>query len=60
MLNVTFAMENLKIMKKKPVRDHDDRIGKFRGACHNKFNINYYTNRYLPVVFHNLRVMILT
>ena len=38
-----------------PVRDHDHRTGKFRGACHNKCNINYYTNRYLPVVFHNLR-----
>jgi hypothetical protein len=37
------------------VRDHDHRTGKFRGACHNKCNINYYTNRYLPVVFHNLR-----
>ena len=39
----------------KTVRDHDHRTGKFRGACHNKCTINYYTNRYLPVVFHNLR-----
>ena len=27
----------------------------FWGAAHNVCNINYFTNRYLPVVFHNLR-----
>lgn len=37
------------------VRDHDHRTGKYRGAAHNKCNINYYANRYLPVVMHNLR-----
>ena len=37
------------------VRDHDHRTGKFRGASLKQCNINYYTNRYLPVVFHNLR-----
>ena len=37
------------------VRDHDHRTGKYRGAAHNKCNINYFNNRYLPVVFHNLR-----
>ena len=37
------------------VRDHDHRTGKYRGAAHNKCNINYYSNRYLPVVMHNLR-----
>ena len=36
-------------------RDHDHRTGKFRGATHQKCNINYFNNRYLPVVFHNLR-----
>ena len=41
--------------KNSKVRDHCHRTGKFRGACHNKCNINYYSNRYLPVVFHNLR-----
>ena len=37
------------------VRDHCHRAGKYRGAAHNACNINYFTNRYLPVVFHNLR-----
>ena len=37
------------------VRDHDHRIGKFRGASHNNCNITYFSNRFLPVVFHNLR-----
>ena len=41
--------------KEKKVRDHDHRTGKYRGAAHEKCNINYYNNRYLPVVFHNLR-----
>jgi hypothetical protein len=37
------------------VRDHDHRTGNYRGAAHNCCNINYFNNRYLPVVFHNLR-----
>jgi len=37
------------------VRDHCHRTGKYRGPCHNNCNINYFTNRFLPVVFHNLR-----
>ena len=41
--------------KDKRCRDHDHRTGQFRGATHQKCNINYFCNRYLPVVFHNLR-----
>ena len=37
------------------VRDHDHRTGKYRGATHSKCNINYFCNRYLPIVAHNLR-----
>jgi hypothetical protein len=38
------------------VRDHDHLTGKYRGACHNKCNINYNLKNYrIPVVFHNLR-----
>ena len=36
-------------------RDHCHRIGKNRGATHQKRNINYFCNRYTPVNFHNLR-----
>ena len=37
------------------VRDRDHRTGRYRGAAHNKCNINYFANRYLPVVMHNLK-----
>jgi hypothetical protein len=36
-------------------RDHDHRTGKYRWATHQKCNINYFCNRYVPVVFHILR-----
>ena len=37
------------------VRYHCHRTGHYRGAAHNSCNINYFSNRYLPIVFHNLR-----
>jgi hypothetical protein len=37
------------------VRDHDHRTGHYRGECHNRRNILRFTNRYLPVFFHNLK-----
>ncbi len=37
------------------VRDHDHRTGKFGGDEHANCNINQFSNRCLPVVFHNLR-----
>ena len=39
----------------KKVMGHCHRTGCYRGAAHNACNINYFSNRYLPVVFHNLR-----
>ena len=36
------------------VRDHDHRTGAFRGAACQQCNINYVSNRFLPVFFHNL------
>ncbi len=47
--NEDFTVSNAK------VRDHDHRTGEYRGACHNKCNINYFQNRYLPIFVHNLR-----
>ena len=37
------------------MRGHDHLTGKYRGAAHRKCNIDYFSNRYVPVVFHNLR-----
>lgn len=37
------------------MRDHCHLSGKFRGASHNKCNINYKYAHFLPVVLHNLK-----
>jgi hypothetical protein len=37
------------------VRDHCHATGKFRGAAHSKCNLEFFSNRQLPVIFHNLR-----
>ena len=37
------------------VRGHSHIDGKYRGAAHRKCNLDYYANRFLPVVFHNLK-----
>jgi hypothetical protein len=37
------------------VRDHDHRTGRYRGAAHTRCNITHYSNRYLPIFFHNLK-----
>ena len=36
------------------VRDHCHFTGKYRGAAHNKCNLNYKKPNFTPVVFHNL------
>ena len=38
----------------KKVRDHCHISGKFRGAAHNKCNLDYKVPRFFPVLFHNL------
>ena len=38
----------------KKVRDHDHFTGKFRGAAHNKCNLQFKKPTFTPVIFHNL------
>ena len=37
------------------VKDHCNVTGKFRGAAHNKCNINLRLPRKIPIIFHNLQ-----
>ena len=39
---------------KEKVKDHCHYTGRYRGAAHNKCNLNYRTPNFTPVVFHNL------
>lgn len=43
-----------KPLYKDKVRDHCHLSGKFRGAAHNRCNLNYTIPSYIPVFFHNL------
>ena len=36
------------------IRDHCHLTGKYRGAAHNKCNLQYRRPKFIPVVFHNL------
>ena len=40
--------------KNKKVRDHCHFTGRYRGAAHNKCNLDYKKPNFTPVVFHNL------
>ena len=44
-----------KKLEKDKVRDHCHFTGKYRGAAHNKCNLNCRKPRILPVIFHNLQ-----
>ena len=37
------------------VRDHCHVTGKFRGAAHKRYNLNFKLTRKVPVIFHILR-----
>ena len=43
--------ENYK--NKRNVRDHFHYTGKFRGAAHNKCNLNYKVPKDIPIIIHN-------
>ena len=45
--------ENYKNRKK--VKDHCHYTGKFRGAAHNKCNLNYKVLKDIPIIIHNAR-----
>ena len=36
------------------IKDHCHLTGKYRGAAHNKCNVQYKKPKFIPVVFHNL------
>jgi hypothetical protein len=38
------------------VCDHGHLTGKYRGAAHNEWNLNYSFSGRIPVILHNLRV----
>ena len=40
--------------REKKVRDHCHFTGKYRGAAHNKCNLQFKKPKFTPVIFHNL------
>ena len=55
MLHVVTIVRQVHPIKKYKVRDHGHLTGKYRGAPHNRCNIDYFNNIYLPVFFHSLK-----
>ena len=43
--------ENYK--NKRKIKDHCHCTGKFRGAAHSKFNLNYNISKDIPIIIHN-------
>ena len=39
----------------KRVSDHDHKTGTYRGCAHDRCNIAYFSNRFVPVLAHNRR-----
>ncbi|XP_050060033.1 uncharacterized protein LOC126551227 [Aphis gossypii] len=42
-----------KLYTEDKVRDHDHLTGLYRGAAHNRCNLNYKVPKFIPVFFHN-------
>ena len=40
-------------INRKKVKDHCHHTGKFRGAAHSKFNLNYKVQKEIPIIIHN-------
>ena len=51
MCDKEFCINKNKEMRK--VRDHCHYTGKYRGAAHSKYNLNYKTVKEISVLFHN-------
>ena len=57
LLKVGFVIDF--IDKDVKIREHCHTTGKHRGSAHRDCNINIKLIRKIPVVFHNLKIMIL-
>ena len=52
--NVAIYVKKRYTKDNKKVRDHFHFTGKYRGAVHNNFNMNYKITKDIPVIFHNV------